>query len=69
MSADMIPDKSPLNVQELAGMLMRGDFPDNYDSIIRDMSDEDLELLWSYFEHDRRSKKDGGDLPGKWHSA
>ncbi len=69
MSADMIPGKNPLNVQELAGMLMRGDFPDDYDSIIRGMSGEDLELLWSYFEHNRRSKKDGGDFPGQWHSS
>jgi hypothetical protein len=64
VSADTIRDENTLNIEEIARMLMRGEFPDNYDSIIRDISDDDLELLWSYFEHNRRSKNDGGDGPG-----
>ena len=38
-----------LNVEELAAMLSRGEFPPNYDSIIRKISDEDLERLWALF--------------------
>lgn len=41
--------QSRLSIQELAGMLVRGEFPDNYDQIIREISDEDLERVWQVF--------------------
>jgi|GraSoiStandDraft_4_1057263.scaffolds.fasta_scaffold564120_1 hypothetical protein len=58
MSLDMIPDSTP-NVEELAGMIARGDFPPNYESIIANISDEDLEQLWVFFKHKRASGKEG----------
>jgi hypothetical protein len=49
MSTDSIPDNT-LNVEELAGMLARGEFPANYDSFIANISDGDLERLWAFFK-------------------
>ena len=37
------------DIEALAGMLTRGEFPPDYDSIIRNISDEDLERLWACF--------------------
>jgi len=39
ISSDTIPDNT-LNVEELAGMLARGEFPANYASIIANISDD-----------------------------
>ena len=49
ISTDTIPDNT-LNVEELAGMLARGEFPANYESIIANISDEDVERLWAFFK-------------------
>jgi NADPH-dependent glutamate synthase beta subunit-like oxidoreductase len=38
-------------------MLVRGEFPENYDQIIREISDDDFERLWELFEQKR--KKEG----------
>jgi hypothetical protein len=38
------------DIEELAAMLMGGEFPENYDHIIRNISDEDLERLWAIFK-------------------
>jgi hypothetical protein len=51
------------DIEELGGMLIRGEFPPNYDTIIRNISDEDLERLWAYFKHKRRTTSEGGDDP------
>ena len=48
MLADEAANDSP-DIEELAGMLTRGEFPENYDSIIKNISDEDLERLWAVF--------------------
>ena len=48
MLADETANATP-DIEELAGMLTRGEFPENYDSIIRNISDEDLERLWATF--------------------
>jgi hypothetical protein len=42
------------DVKTLAGMLFRGGFPENYDGIIREMSDDEFELLWELFNQERR---------------
>ena len=54
MLADDAANDSP-DIEELAGMLMRGEFPENYDSIIRNISDEDLERLWAVFHRMRHA--------------
>ena len=61
MLADEAANDSP-DIEELAGMLTRGEFPENYDSIIRNISDEDLESLWESFNQMLRvmNKKDDG---------
>ena len=41
------------DIDELAGMLTRGEFPENYDHIIRNISDDDLERLWAVFHRMR----------------
>ena len=57
-----IPDnnngvENELSVEALAVMLVRGEFPENYDQIIREISDDDFERLWEIFEEKR--KKEG----------
>jgi hypothetical protein len=59
MSADTIPDNTP-NVEELAGMLARGEFPADYELIIANISDEDLERLWAFFKQKRGVVNEGG---------
>ena len=47
------------DIDELAGMLTRGEFPENYDHIIRNISDEDLERLWATFKQKWRGMNEG----------
>jgi hypothetical protein len=63
VSADEVTDKRP-ELETLAGMLVRGGFPDNYDEIIKDMSDDDFERLWELFNQKRRvSAASGYNVP------
>jgi len=57
--------KDTPDIEELAGMLTRGEFPENYDHIIRNISDEDLERLWRLVPVPR-SKNEG--FRGEAHS-
>ena len=52
VSVDEVTDARP-DLETLAGMLVRGGFPENYDEIIRDMSDDDFERLWELFNQKR----------------
>jgi len=54
-----IPDhndivENELSVEALAVMLVHGEFPENYDQIIREISDDDFERLWQIFEEKRK---------------
>ncbi|HYI92529.1 MAG TPA: hypothetical protein VEX68_03220 [Bryobacteraceae bacterium] len=53
------------DIDELAGMLTRGEFPENYDNIIRNISDEDLERLWAAFYRMRQHVNEGASDPGQ----
>jgi NADPH-dependent glutamate synthase beta subunit-like oxidoreductase len=48
--------ETDLSVEALAVMLVRGEFPENYDQIIREMSDDDFERLWETFEENRKKQ-------------
>ena len=50
-----IPNETP-DLEELAEMLVRGEFPDNYDTIIREISDDDFEQLWEVFRRKRQAQ-------------
>ena len=52
VSVDEVTDARP-DLETLAGVLVRGGFPENYDEIIRDMSDDDFERLWELFNQKR----------------
>ncbi len=45
--------ENELSVETLAIMLVRGEFPENYDEIIREISDDDFERLWEFFDEKR----------------
>jgi hypothetical protein len=44
-----------LSMEDVAVMLIRGEFPDNYDEIVREISDDDFERLWQIFDEKRSS--------------
>jgi hypothetical protein len=46
--------KQKPDVKTLAGTLFRDGFPENYDDIIREMSDDEFELLWELFNQERQ---------------
>jgi hypothetical protein len=46
-----------MDIETLATSLVGGEFPVNYDEIIRAMSDDDLERLWEVFKKKRSSLK------------
>jgi hypothetical protein len=48
-------------IETLAGMLARGEYPENYDDIIKEMSDDDIEHLWAVFIRERYVSATGGD--------
>lgn len=50
-----IPARDKPEVEILARMLARGEFPESYDDTIREMSDDDLERLWEVFYLERRA--------------
>ena len=59
MDDKTIPDhndivENELSVEALAVMLVHGEFPENYDQIIREISDDDFERLWQIFEEKRK---------------
>jgi hypothetical protein len=59
-----------LDIETLAGSLVRGEFPENYDIIIRNISDEDLEWLWAVFKQKWRVMNEGGgDVPSQAHAS
>ena len=42
-----------VDIEALASMLQRGEVPQEYESIIRNISDDDLERLWTCFKRQR----------------
>ena len=43
-----------LDIEALADMLQRGEVPGEYETILRNISDADLERLWESFRRARR---------------
>ena len=54
----MVPVHTPAvdqpDVETLARMLARGEFPENYDDAIRELSGDEFERLWEVFYLERR---------------
>jgi hypothetical protein len=59
-SANPIEDDRT-DLETLAGMIVEGEFPENYDEIIKGMSDDDFERLWELFNRERTIRAKGGD--------
>ena len=57
--------ENELSVEALALMLVRGEFPENYDQIIREISDDDFERLWEIFEEKRRKEGTAVQIDGR----
>jgi hypothetical protein len=63
-SANPIKDDRT-DLEGLATKMVEGGFPENYDYIIRGMSDDDFERLWEFFNRERTIRAKGGDKSRK----